>query len=75
MSLTHAPTTVDQHGNPIQGDAEAIARFDQAVDALLRFHPSVIDHATALGEHHPDLAIGSTRYVAFLRLSRPSSAT
>ena len=68
MSLTsRRTTTVDQHGNPVEGDAEAVTLYDQAVDALLRFHPSVIDHATTLGERHPDLAMGQA-LVAYLHL-------
>ena len=39
MSLIQSRTTLDEHGNPIEGDAEAVARYDQAVDALLRFQP------------------------------------
>jgi tetratricopeptide (TPR) repeat protein len=67
MSLLQSRTHLDEHGSPIEGDAEAIARYDQAVDALLRFDPSVVEHATVLNEQHADLAMGHA-LVAYLHL-------
>jgi hypothetical protein len=56
MTTTLTPTTTgtDQHGNPMQGGAEAIERYDRAIDRLLRFHPDVISELEGLIEHHGD---------------------
>lgn len=58
----------DAHGNPIQADDAAIARYDAAVHALLRFSPDVVVHATALAEEHSDAAMGAA-LVAYLHLT------
>jgi len=67
-TITTTGTAVDQHGNPISADPAAVALYDRAVDAWLRFHPDVVAHATMLAEHHGDVAM-SHALVAYLHLS------
>jgi tetratricopeptide (TPR) repeat protein len=58
----------DQHGNPMSGGAEAIAVYDQAGDALLRYSPVVIDATTKLVEAHADAPMGHA-LMAYLYLT------
>jgi tetratricopeptide (TPR) repeat protein len=58
----------DQHGNPMSGDADAIALYDQAGDALLRYSPVVIDATTKLVEAHADVPMGHA-LMAYLYLT------
>src|SRR5688572_30354824 len=32
----------DAHGNPMSGDAAAIASYDRAIDRYVRFHPDIV---------------------------------
>jgi len=73
MTTIETAWTVDQHGNPVRGRAEAVELYDRAVDAYLRFHPDVVTHATALAEQHPELAMGQA-LVAYLHLSSTARA-
>lgn len=58
VTTTPATTTsTDEHGNPMAGPADAIARYDAALDLLLRFHPDVVDRTTTLVGEHPDVAM------------------
>ncbi|MDY7101058.1 MAG: tetratricopeptide repeat protein [Actinomycetota bacterium] len=55
---------LDAHGNPITADRDTVARYDAAIDQLLRFDPAVIDTAAALtgGDDTPapmGLALGA----------------
>jgi tetratricopeptide (TPR) repeat protein len=61
-------TTTDAHGNPVSGPPEAIARYDLAVDRLLRYHPGVVTAAKSLTTETPDVAIGHA-LSAYLSLS------
>jgi len=55
--LTEA-TTVDEHGNPTTGPAEAIERYDAAIDRLVRYHVDVVDRTTTLAADHPSFGMG-----------------
>ena len=51
VSTTHL---LDDHGNPMSGDATTVALYDRAIDRLVRFHPDVVDLAGELsGADHP----------------------
>lgn len=68
MTTITTDNAVDQHGNPLTADPEAVALYDRAIDRYLRFHPDVVAHATTLAEHHGDAAM-SNALVAYLHLS------
>ena len=53
-----ARTRIDQHGAPITGSAEAVALYDAATDAWLRFSPGVVDLSGRLMTEHPDVPMG-----------------
>jgi hypothetical protein len=53
-----ARTRIDQHGAPITGSAEAVALYDAATDAWLRFSPGVVDLAGRLMTEHPVVPLG-----------------
>jgi hypothetical protein len=61
-------TLTDAHGNPASGSQDAVARYDHAVDRLLRYHPAVVDATTELLETAPDFAMGHA-LSAYLSLS------
>lgn len=67
MAITDIPST-DQHDNPITGGAEAVAVYDRAIDAFLRFSPDVVAAATELVTDHPDVAMGQA-LMAYLFLT------
>ena len=48
----------DQHGNPTSGTAENIARYDAAVDSLLRYHVDLVEQVTSLADDEPGFAMG-----------------
>ena len=48
----------DQHGNPTSGTTENIARYDAALDRLLRYHVDLVDQMTSLAEDEPGFAMG-----------------
>lgn len=58
---------VDQHGVPLAASPEAVAVYDAAVDALLRLHADVVDHAGTLTTEHPEVAMGHA-LAAYLNL-------
>jgi hypothetical protein len=58
----------DQHHNPMTGGTEAIRLYEQATDALLRYHPAVIEGTTALVEQHPQAPMGHA-LMAYLYLT------
>lgn len=62
MSTQH-----DAHGNPITGSADAVERYDAAIDRLVRFHPDLIPQLGSLVEEHPTFAMGQA-LAAYLHL-------
>jgi tetratricopeptide (TPR) repeat protein len=67
-AITTSPTTsADEHGNPTTGPAEAIERYDAAIDRLVRFHVDVVDLMTSLAADHPTFAMGQA-LAAYLHL-------
>ncbi len=49
MTMTYAAGAIaDAHSNPMTGDAASVEVYDRALDRLVRFHPEVVDLATAL---------------------------
>lgn len=53
-----ATVTTDAHANPISGTQESIARYDAALDRLLRFHPDVIAQTATLATDEPEFPMG-----------------
>lgn len=54
-----SPTiATDHHGNPVSGTGDDIARYDAAIDRLLRYHPDVVTEMTVLVDQSPDFAMG-----------------
>jgi hypothetical protein len=66
--MSPATQVADQHGNPMVGEAEAVALYDAGVHAYLRYHPDVVDIAGRFGEEHPAVAMGHA-LTAYLYLS------
>ena len=66
--MTSTTTFTDGHGNPVSGPADAIPRYDHALDRLLRYHPDVVDATTSLNEAAPDFPMGHV-LAAYLSLS------
>ena len=50
--------TLDNHGVPLTGSAEAVGHFDAAVSALLHFRPAVADETARALEVEPDFPMG-----------------
>ncbi len=48
----------DEHGNQVTGSPEAVSKYDQAIDHLVRFRPEVVDLAVGLVETDRDFAMG-----------------
>lgn len=70
-------TRHDQHGNPTSGPAEAIERYDRAIDRLVRLHPEVVETTVGLVTEHPEVPMGQA-LVAYLHLmstDQPDVAT
>jgi tetratricopeptide (TPR) repeat protein len=68
MPVTTVPTaTLDADRNPISGSTEAVARYDRAVNLLLRYHPDVVGAAEELATTDADLPMGQA-FVAYLTL-------
>jgi tetratricopeptide (TPR) repeat protein len=61
-------SSIDQHGNPVSGGADAVAVYERAADALLRYSPAVIDGTTELVEQHPQAPMGHA-LMAYLYLT------
>ena len=49
---------LDAHGNPMTANRDSIARYDAAIDQLLRYTPAVIDSMTSLIEDEDPVAMG-----------------
>lgn len=66
----------DQHGNPMSGGADAVATYDEAIDAYLRFSPRVIDATTRLAEEQPEAPLGHalTAYLYLTSTDAPDVA-
>ena len=61
-------SVIDQHGNPFTGSADAVALYDDAIHALLRYGPSVLEHAPRLIREHPDVPMAHA-LISYLSLS------
>jgi tetratricopeptide (TPR) repeat protein len=61
-------SVIDQHGNPFTGSADAVAIYDDAIHALLRYGPNVLEHAPRLIREHPDVPMAQA-LIAYLSLS------
>src|SRR5262245_52246088 len=59
---------IDQHGNPFTGGADAVALYDEAIHALLRYGPNVLERAPRLIREHPDVPMAQA-LIAYLSLS------
>jgi hypothetical protein len=59
---------MDQHGNPVVGDADGVALYDRAVDAYLRFGEDVVPLATQLVTEHDGMAMAHG-FLAYLQLA------
>jgi len=65
--VTTAAPVLDAAGYATSGGAEGVARYDAAVDLLLRYHPGVLDAAEQLATH--DAAMPMTQaFLAYLSL-------
>jgi hypothetical protein len=60
----------------MRGEAEAVALYERATDALLRYHPDVIDATTELVAQHPDTPMGHalTAYLYLTSTDAPDVA-
>ena len=67
MMTTAATGVVDAAGNPTSGPADAVARYDRAVDLLLPYHPDVIAAAEGLATEDADLPMAQV-FLAYLTL-------
>jgi hypothetical protein len=56
--VTQIAAGLDAHGNPMTADRDSIARYDAAIDQLLRYTPAVIDSMTSLIEDEHPVAMG-----------------
>ena len=69
MSVITVPTTtIDTTGNATSGSPEAVARYDVALDRLLRYHPDVIAAAEGLATTDASLPMGQA-FLAYLALT------
>jgi hypothetical protein len=66
--VTNVAAGLDAHGNPMTADRDTIARYDAAVDRLLRYSPAVIDAMTDLIEDDGAVAMGLA-FGAYLHLT------
>ena len=66
-------TPADAHGNTTTGDAAAVARYDHAVDRLLRLRPEAVPAALALRADEPGMPMAQA-LVAYLLLSSTDRA-
>jgi len=63
----------DANGNPITGDTDTIARYDRAIDELLRFRPAAVELAIELaGQDSP--APMAHALIAYLHLMSTDAA-
>ena len=59
--VTQIAAGLDAHGNPMTANRDSIARYDAAIDQLLRYTPAVIDSMTSLIEDEDPVAMGLAR--------------
>ena len=64
---TISNATLDATGNPTSGPSDAVARYDAALDLLLRYHPDVVGAAEGLATTDPTLPMGQA-FLAYLGL-------
>ena len=66
----------DTHGNPTSGDSTANLHLHRALDALMHFRPSILEHLDAALEHDPSFALGqATRaYLGVLSMEANSAS-
>ena len=66
----------DLHGNPASGPADGIARYDHALDRLLRYHVDVIPALTELVTEAPDVPMGHVMagYLSLTSTDEPDRA-
>jgi hypothetical protein len=69
----HTMARTDVHGNPTTGSPEGIARYDHALDRLLRYHVEVIPALTELVTEAPDVPMGQVMagYLALTSTDEP----
>jgi tetratricopeptide (TPR) repeat protein len=65
--------TPDAHGNPMAGPPEAVARYDDALDRLLRLRTDVVPAALSLVGDEPDVPLAQALW-AYLLLSSTDAA-
>jgi tetratricopeptide (TPR) repeat protein len=65
--MTLIDSRTDAHGNPVS-NGYGVDRYDLALDRYLRYHPDVIDVATALVTEEPQFPMGHAM-AAYLSLS------
>ena len=65
--MTLIDSRTDAHGNPVSS-GHGVDRYDLALDRYLRYHPDVIDVATALVTEEPQFPMGHAM-AAYLSLS------
>ncbi len=68
--------TLDATGNPTSGPSDAVARYDAALDLLLRYHPDVVGAAEGLATTDPTLPMGQAflAYVGLMSTDVPDLA-
>jgi tetratricopeptide (TPR) repeat protein len=67
-AITISSATLDADGNPTSGSSDAVARYDAALDLLLRYHPDVVAAADGLKTTDPTLPMGQA-FLAYLSLT------
>jgi tetratricopeptide (TPR) repeat protein len=67
MTVTATRTVTDTRGNPHSGSTEALARYEESIDLLVRFDTDVVDQMSILVTEHPDDAMGRA-LAAYLHL-------
>ena len=65
--MTYRKPLLDAAGNPTSGGADGIARYDRAVDLLLRYHPHVLDAADELATNDAGMPMAQA-FLAYLSL-------
>jgi hypothetical protein len=58
----------DQHHNSMTGSADAVDRYDTALDDLLAYRPAVLDHLGTFAEHDTDVPMAQVM-TAYLQLT------
>jgi tetratricopeptide (TPR) repeat protein len=66
-AVTRANEVLDAGGNPTSGPVETVAKYDRAVDLLLRYHPDVLGAAEELASDHATLPM-SQAFLGYLSL-------